>query len=338
MKIHRPGERHVFLAPIGLLAAVLIGAVLIGAVAQASPPAHILVGGARIFPESLTSSADGSVIIGSIMQQAIFRAPPGADHAGPWIASGTAGLRNVFGVFADDRSNTLWACSNTFDPTGARSWWRAWWPAPATLYAFDLKTGAHKAHFDFPSRGGFCNDIAVARDGTIYATDTNNMQVVRLRKGAAELEIWAGNGAFGPPGGLVDGIAILGRRVLVGTLASSKLFSVPILSDGSAGRIVEVRLDRPLARPDGIRSFGGDSLLIAEGGSGGRLSRVTLRGDSGTLTVLKSGFPDGPVSVTVVGTTAYLLEGQLGSLMRPAPVPDAMLRPFRATAVEVGQP
>jgi sugar lactone lactonase YvrE len=245
-------------------------------------------------------------------------------------------MQSIFGVLADENSKTLWACSNAFGPPGGAP------PSPATLYAFDLNRGTTKGHYPFPTPGALCNDIVVDTDGTVYATDTNNMEVVRLRRGAVRLEVWAGHGAFGPRGGLVDGISILGRRVLVNTLVTSRIFSVPIEPDGAAGPVTEVKLDHPLAHPDGMRRFGDDSLLVAQGGEGGLLSRVVLHGDRATVTTIKEGFPDGPVAVTVVGTTAYVLEGQLGKLMHP-PVPNGSdpimkLNPFRATAVEVGRP
>lgn len=308
--------------------------------------AQILIPGGQIFPESITSSRDGSVIIGSIGTHQIFRAKPGSATAQPWIKPGTDGIQSILGVFADDASSTLYACSNAMGPGGA-----ARNPA-GTLYTFDLTTGAPRGHYAFPTQGAFCNDIAVGPDGTAYATDTNNMQIVRLTKGASSLEVWAGNGAFGKRGGLLDGIAVLGHRVLVGTLGTSKLFSVPIQPDGSAGPVVEVKLDHPLHRPDGIRSFGPDTLLVVEGGSSGRLasllawlrggagrlSRVKLQGDTATVTTLKRGYPEGPVSVTVVGTTAYVLEGQLAAFYRSAGRMPTGLKPFRATATEVGSP
>lgn len=314
---------------------VLVAALALPAARAALPP-QITVSGERIFPESLTSTADGSVIIGSIGQRAIYRALPGAATAERWIAPGTDGMQSIFGVLADDRSGTLWACSNAFGPPGGTP------RPPAALHAFDLKLGTPKGHYPFPTPGALCNDIVVDRDGTVYATDTNNMEVVRLARGAARLEVWAGHGAFGPRGGLVDGISILGRRVLVNTLATSRIYSVPIEPDGAAGTVVEVRLDGPLAHPDGMRRFGRDGLLVAQGGEGGRLSRVVLHGDRATVTTVKAGFPDGPVAVTVIGTTAYVLEGQLGKLMHPpareGSDPLMKLDPFRATAVEVGKP
>ena len=321
---------------------LLLAAPLVTPPVHAAAPAEISIPGERIFPESLTSTSDGSVIIGSIVARTIFRAKPGAEHADPWIAPGTDGLQSIFGVFADNRSNTLWACSNPFGPPFSSA--AAAQPPPAALFAFDLKTGSSRAHYPFPTAGAFCNDIAIGPDGTVYATDTNNMEVVRLKKGATGLERWAGDGAFGPKGGVLDGISVLGHTVLVNTLATSKLFSVPIKSDGGAGEVVELKLDRPIERPDGMRSFGKDGVLVVEGGAGGRLSRVRLHGADASVTTVKEGFPDGPVSVTVVGSTAYVLEGQLAILMRrtpdpaSAPAPSPSPRPFHATSVDVGKP
>ena len=306
--------------------------------AQAAAPAEIVATGERLFTESLTSTADGAVIIGSVGGRTIFRARPGESNAESWIHPGTDGLAGVFGVLADDKSNTLWACSGTFGgPPGANTPP----PPPSALHAFDLRTGAPKGKWTVPTAGGFCNDIAVGADGTAYISDTSNMEVASLEPGAKALEVWAGSdGSFGPKGGILDGIAVVQGKVVVNALRTGKLFSVPVGQDGKAGTVAEVKLDRPLEGPDGQRSWGRDSILVVEGGSGGKLSRVTLSGanlDTGKVTTLEEGFPDGPVAVTVVGETAYVLEGQLG-LMRGPPNPDAKPKPFKATAVAVGKP
>ena len=320
-----------------LLAAMSAVSMALGAlpnIAIAALPETINIPGEKIFPESITSSSDGSVIIGSIGQKQIYRAKPASGAAEVWIPAGTEGLNSILGVFADNKSNTLYACSNLIGPPGAG-------PAVnATLYTFDLKTGKPKGHYVFPTEKGLCNDIAVDAAGNAYATDTNNMEIVRLKKGRTALEVWAGNGAFGPKGGVLDGISVSGKRVVANTLATSKLFSVPIEADGKAGTAVEVKLDREISRPDGMRSFGKSDVLIIEGGNGGRLSRITLNGDTGKVTTVKEGYPDGPVAVTVVGTTAYVLEGQLTAMMRrPGDnTPPPELKPFKATAVEVGKP
>jgi hypothetical protein len=313
-------------------------AALAAAAAQAAPPAEIIAPGERLFTESLTSSADGSVIIGSVGGRTIFRAKPGESNAEAWIQPGTDGLAGVFGVFADDKSNTLYACSGTFGPPPAAG---APPPPPSALHAFDLKTGAPKGKWSVPTAGGFCNDIAVDANGAAYISDTSNMEVAVLKPGAKALEVWAGSdGSFGPKGGVLDGIAVVQGKVVVNALRTGKLFSVPVEKDGKAGKVVEVKLDRPLAGPDGQRSWGKDSILVAEGTAPGKLSRVTLSGanlDTGKVTTLKEGFPDGAVAVAVVGETAYVLEGQLGLLFGP-PNPELKPKPFKATAVAVGKP
>ena len=311
------------------LQVVLLATALTGTLAHAArpvaPAAEIRIPGTGIYPESLTSGRDGTVYIGSVGKGQVFRARPGADTVETFIAPGTGGIRQVFGVYADDGHNTLWVCSNQIGgaPGGPP-------PPPSALHSFNLKTGAPTGRYEFPG-GGMCNDIVTAPDGTAYATDTPNMQVLRLPRGGKALEVWAGNGAFGPPGGVLDGITMVGGRVIVNTLVTSRLFAIDVAKDGKAGEINALKLTHPIARPDGMRAYGKDALLSSDGN--GKVVKVTILGNVGTLTTVKDGF-DGLVSVTPVGKVAYALEGQLGGLMRgPNGPPAPPERPYKAVAV-----
>lgn len=296
--------------------------------AEAAAPPEILIPGDKVVPESLTSDQAGNVYFGSIMARTIYRAKPGEAVAAAWIQPETNGMQNILGVFADDASNTLYACSNgNAPPAGGPP------PPRSALMAFDLKTGAPKGKYPFPNEGATCNDIAVDAKGTAYAVDTANMLVVSLKKGATSLEQWSVTDAFGPKGGVLDGIAVLGNTLYVNTLATSKLFSVAIGADGKAGATAEVKLDRTLERPDGMRSFGTDKLLVVEGGPG-RLAKVTLNGGSGKVETLKDGFANNAVAVTVVGETGYVVEAQFAARRDP----NYVAKPFKATAVHVGKP
>lgn len=78
--------------------------------ARAQGRAEITINDTGIQAENLTSSQDGTVYFGSMAKGTIYRAGPGSARAEPWIEASTAGLTNVLGVLADDKTNTLWVC------------------------------------------------------------------------------------------------------------------------------------------------------------------------------------------------------------------------------------
>jgi glucose/arabinose dehydrogenase/mono/diheme cytochrome c family protein len=297
------------------------------------PRAQITTPGEKLFTESITSSPDARLFIGSIATRQIFIAKPDSSTAEPWIAADSETTLGVYGVFADERSGTLWACYSSYPPSKGTA------QAPSALQGFDLQTGKRKARYVLPTAGAFCNDIAVGADGAVFVTDSENMEIDRLDNANGKLQTWAGNGAFGPKGDVIDGISVIGDRVFANTLVTNKIFAAPIGADGKAGAISEVTLSRPIDQPDGMRSFGGKSLLVVESGGPGRLAHVKIDGNLGDVTTLKEGFPDGPVSVAVVGSTGFVLEGQLKDLFGSAgPNPNPVVRPYRATAVGLGNP
>ena len=96
----------------------------------------------------------------------------------------------------------------------------------------------------------------------------------------------------------------------------------------------------PLMLLDALMAEGASLDILSQAEVRESLSRVTVTGDTGKAVTVKEGFPDGPVAVTVVGTTAYVLEGQLGLMMNPPKAGEAppAPKPYKATAVEVGKP
>ena len=171
------------------------------------------------------------------------------------------------------------------------------------------------------------NDIAVAADGTTYATDTAGGRILRLKPRAAALDVWSSD----PLLVSIDGIAVLSDgAVYANTVRTNFLVRLPLRPDGSAGQAVKLETSRPIARPDGMRGIGGMTILLVEGE--GRLDEVTIQGDRAEVRLLKDGFTGGPTAVTLVGSNAYVLESKFSYRNDPT-LKDKDPGPFQATAV-----
>jgi sugar lactone lactonase YvrE len=293
---------------------VVLGAAAIGL--SAASLTEVTIHEDKPFPESLSSTSDGSLYIGSLAKGEVLKAAKGAATAEVWIKPGTNGLQRVLGVLADPKSGTLWVCSSKLPPQGA----------PTALKSFDLKTGAVKGSYDFPGDNTLCNDIAIGPDGTAYATDTIVGSILRLKKGAAALDVWAKDAKLAG----IDGIAFGDNSTIyINTVTTGHLFRIPVGKDGAAGAIAQIQPSQELSRPDGMRPLGKNEFLLIEGA--GRLDHVTVNGDNAKIEVLKDGF-NGPTAVTRVGDTAWVLEGKLNYMQDPK-LKDQDPGPFKVYAV-----
>ena len=296
--------------------AVVAGLAVAPCVAFAQP-SQIIIDDTRVFPESLTSTADGTVIIGSMDHGTVYRVAPGAAKATAWIAAGPNGLRRVLGVFADEAANTLWVCTNDPDPNGK----------DADLKAFDLKTAAPKGSYSFPG-GGLCNYIAVARDGTTYVTDTRGGRILALKPGTTALTVWGADAKWVG----IDGIALLPNgAVLFNNVRENQLVRVDVKPDGSAGTATMLELSQPISGPDGMRALKNGRVILAENRSG-KIDIVNIQGDKATIVTIKDGFKFTPTAVTVAGDTVWVLEAKFAYRNDPA-LKDKDPGQFGATAV-----
>ena len=256
-------------------------------------PAPIVIDGDRIFPESLDAGSDGTLYIGSIGKGAIFKAPPGSKKATLWITKAAGKLSAVDGVVADEAHNRLWVCSSDMNHLGE----------PVSLKAFDIKTGAPLGDYPFLQNKGLCNDIAIGKDGTAYATDTPNARIFRLTPGASKLEIWITDPRFVGIDGVMFG---LDGQLYVNNVRTSLLYRIAMKSDGSAGAITPLQTPRPLDAPDGMRPTKDGRFAIAEN-RGGRISVGSLSGDMMQIESLRGGFDVAP-GVAVDGSTLWAIE------------------------------
>src|SRR5690606_25959038 len=278
--------------------------------AQDAPPVtggDIRIDGRNVHPESIGSSADGSVFIGS-MSGTVYRAGPGESVAKPFITpSAENGLRAVFGVLADDAGRRLWVCSV------ANPFARAAGPAqPSEVAAFDLNSGALVGRWPFPAPGGTCNDIAIGPDGAAYATDTPGARILRLRPGAAALEVVASH----PDLNGIDGIAFAADGTMyINNVRSHTLWRVNLTANPAAPQLTQLKANRTMEGPDGLRPVGPNRFLQAEG-QGGRVTLVTITGDDADIQVVRDGLSSTP-GATLVGNTIYTVEGKIDYLIDP---------------------
>jgi sugar lactone lactonase YvrE len=286
---------------------LLATAMLLTACATAQPTLpDIRIMDTQVFPESITSTQDGTVFVGSV-KGIVYRAAPCAAEAHAWITHSEAnGILTILGVLADESSNTLWLCSvpNFFGPERSQGL--------SSLKAFDLQTATLKASYDFPAPASVCNDLTIAVDGAAYVADTSNGRILRLEPGATALAVWGAD----PTLVGIDGLAFSSDGTLyVNNVRTNQLIRVAINADGSMGTLTPQQLSHELGGPDGMRLIDGNRFIQAEG-TAGRLGIVSVENDSANLTVLRDDLESSP-GATVVGNTAYVIESNIQYLLAP---------------------
>src|SRR5713101_67713 len=274
----------------------------------------IPVPGKKAFPESITSTSDGALFVGRLGDGGIVRVRPRSAESTVFVRPGASGSRSILGVFADEASSTLWACSNDLSALGGPA---SGSDTGSALKGFDLKTGVGKRSVPLPGSHAFCNDITVDTKGSVYVTDSANPTILKLSPGATTFEVFARDSAFSPPrgGAGLDGIAFgSDGNLYVTTYTVGELVRVEV-RDGRAGRVTTLSGTHHLKFPDALRALGDKTFLLIEGS--GALDRVVIQGDAFAVTQVHGGFAT-PTSVARIGTTAWVSEGQLTFFFEPS--------------------
>jgi sugar lactone lactonase YvrE len=261
----------------------------------------VVVTAPMAFPESLTSTPNGTIYIGSLGRGEVYRAKKGEKTAATWISKQAGNFGLVLGVLADAPSDTLYVC----DDQGEHAY----------LKTFSLKTSGLKKTYELPG-GGFCNDIAL-KGKDAYVTDTKNGRVLKLASGSDALTVWYVNDKSDPS---LDGLVWQGDTLYTNTYNGNHLIAVPMKADGSAGQGTNLTTSMDIYQPDGMRLSPAGKILMVEGrgkDGNGRLDEVTVSGNTATIRVIKDHYML-PTAVTTVGSTAYVLEAKLNYQRDPA--------------------
>src|SRR6476619_5903443 len=237
MSIHKPYV---------IIALTFVGALALPWTAFARDLSEIKLPGDRAYPESITAAPDGTLYVSSPAVGGVWRIKPQAADVEDWIKPGAFGSRSTLGVLVDKKTHLLWVCSNDFASAGI--------PGPSIvpgsyLKGFDLSSGEGKVSAEPPGKATLCNDMVVGADGSLLVTNSLAPQILRLKPGSTQLELWLESPVFEqPPGGApgLDGIAFGGDgNLYVNTFAKGDFFRVEI-KDGAPGKVTKLKPSRPL--------------------------------------------------------------------------------------------
>jgi len=210
--------------------------------------------GSQVFPEGIAvDAASGDAYVGSTWNGDIFRIAAGGDKAELFQTGGAQGRQGAFGMKVDERRR-LWVAGG---PNG-------------TLAMVDLAGGSTLAVFKVAlGPQSFINDLVIARDGYVYATDSFRPVIYRVRNVPAgtmtALEPWLDLSAspirYVPNEINLNGIVASpdGRWLLSVQLATGQLWRI----DTQTRAVTEVRVEGgDLKDGDGLVLAGPNELIV----------------------------------------------------------------------------
>jgi sugar lactone lactonase YvrE len=229
----------------------------------ATPEAPVLLElrDAGLVPEGIAyDAARGRYFVGSIAKRKIV-AVDRRGRARDFSRSADR-LEAVLGMAVDEPRGALWAVSTNGFLDEARSARRN------AVVRYDLSSGRLVARHDVPEAVQL-NDVAIAADGTLYATDSAGGSVFRLAPGGGRLEPVGATGRL--PG--ANGIAVAPNGAVYVAVSTGIARLEP--ATGTAAR---------LPQPDDVVTGGVDGLYwhrdgllgVQNGLSPGRVVRIAL--------------------------------------------------------------
>jgi hypothetical protein len=131
---------------------------------RAADRAEITFSDGGVFPESVTSTRDGTLFFSSAGRNSVYRAGPDSSQADVWITLGSPGDQWVTGVFADEQVGTLWVCTSANQGRNG---------APRTgetaLRAFSLSNKAPRGVYHFQPTASAMTLLSVAMEACTSA-------------------------------------------------------------------------------------------------------------------------------------------------------------------------
>jgi sugar lactone lactonase YvrE len=175
-----------------------------------------------------------------------------------FVPEGRFGLEAILALRADPARRLLWACSAALPEMIG---YEKTLDGSSALFAFDLDSGKLVRRATLPRKGKQAlNDLAIAENGDVYATDSLAGGVYRLRAGSETLETVFAPGVFRSPQGI--GFAPGEKRAYIAEYGQG-IFSVDLAA--GTREPLESPSDVPLQGVDGLLVHG-DELVVTQNG------------------------------------------------------------------------
>jgi len=256
---------------------------------------------AGLIPEGIAADpASGRLFLGDMNNRRIWAI--GAD-GGVWPFGAPLALRPL-GMKVDSARGLLWIATTD-------AFWASQ-PPGARLVALDLATGAPRRSVSGEARS--FNDLVVAADGTVYATDSLAGAVFRLDPGSERLVRIAAD----TPMNYANGIALTDDGLALYVAQGLSLRRIDLAS-GAVTAVAAPR-DFALLSIDGLYWHRGRLVAVQNGGGPGRIIALDLSTDGRAITaqrVLEAGDPgfDLPTTGTIAGDRfTFIANSQLRRL------------------------
>lgn len=248
-----------------------------------------------LIPEGITTDGKGTLYISSIFHKKIVKVAPDG-RVTDFVKEGQDGLLGVLGLKYDRQDGTLWAASE-------RS-------GQAALFHFGA-SGNTISKF-VPSSGGkhLFNDIALASNGDVFVTDSEDGSVYTLPHGSSKLVRLDLHGRIYP-----NGIELSSDE---GTLFVAHAYGIVAMNRNS-GSVTDLAApkDVSVAQIDGMSLWNGSLIAIQNGFGSNRIVQLRLAPDgksivSGKLLEFRSQNLELPTTGTVhQGTFYYMVNTQI---------------------------
>jgi ketosteroid isomerase-like protein len=253
----------------------------------------------KFIPEGIAYDPESKTFfVGSISHQSIVRASLDGKIS-PFSKQGD-GLRHILGIAVDAKRRALYAVSSSALTEAGRK-------TPVNeVVKYDLKTGKKVAAFA-AREAQQLNDVTVAPNGDVYASDSASGAVFRLDVKAGVLN------AFLPPGRApgANGVAVKEDGKILYVAHSTGVFRVDTAS-GETARLAPPERET-IAAIDGLYFWQGDLIGVQNVTNPGRVIRIRLVSDGAEVKAVETlqshhqpAF-DEPTTGAIVGDAFYAL-------------------------------